>query len=79
MFVTIVRYDVLEHSSKKTLSKKVISFFIIMFVARIFKQSLGARNPVGIGLSYRPARLHSLAEMIPWSRFLSSLNVSKFG
>jgi hypothetical protein len=27
----------------------------------IFKQSIGARNRVGIGLSYRPARLHSLA------------------
>jgi hypothetical protein len=29
--------------------------------AGIFKQSMGARNPVGIGLSYRPARLHRLA------------------
>jgi hypothetical protein len=27
--------------------------------AGIFKQSLGARNRVGIGLSYRPAMLHS--------------------
>jgi hypothetical protein len=27
----------------------------------IFKQPMGARNRVGIGLSYRPARLHSLA------------------
>jgi hypothetical protein len=27
----------------------------------IFKQSIGARNRVGIGLSYRPAMLHSLA------------------
>ncbi len=26
--------------------------------AGIFKQSMGARNRVGIGLSYRPARLH---------------------
>ncbi len=25
---------------------------------------MGARNPVGIGLSYRPARLHRLAESI---------------
>jgi hypothetical protein len=30
-----------------------------------------ARNRVGIGLSYRPARLHRLAESIPW--FLKSL------
>jgi hypothetical protein len=28
------------------------------------KQSMGARNQVGIGLSYRPARLHSLAEFV---------------
>jgi hypothetical protein len=31
--------------------------------AGIFKQSMGARNRVGIGLSYRPARLHRLAEL----------------
>jgi hypothetical protein len=29
--------------------------------AGIFKQAMGARNRVGIGLSYRPARLHRLA------------------
>ena len=28
--------------------------------AGIFKQSMGARNRVGIGLSYRPARLEKL-------------------
>jgi hypothetical protein len=43
--------------------------------AGIFKQSMGARNQVGIGLSYRPARLHRLAEFIPWNRFLGSINV----
>jgi hypothetical protein len=31
----------------------------------IFRQSIGARNRVGIGLSHRPARLHRLAESIP--------------
>jgi hypothetical protein len=37
----------------------------------------GARNRVEIGLSYRPARLHthSLAELVPWNRFLGSLKV----
>jgi hypothetical protein len=30
--------------------------------AGILKQSMGARNRVGIGLSYRPARLNSLAD-----------------
>ncbi len=29
--------------------------------AGIFKQSMGARNRVGIGLSYRPARIHTTA------------------
>ncbi len=40
--------------------------------AGILKQS---RNRVGIGLSYQPARLHRLAEFIPWIRFLGSINV----
>jgi hypothetical protein len=31
----------------------------------ILEQSMGARNRVGIGLSYWPARLHRLAESIP--------------
>ncbi len=33
--------------------------------AGIFKQSMGDGNRVGIGLSYRPARLHSLPEVVP--------------
>jgi hypothetical protein len=40
-----------------------------------FKQSMGARNRVGIGLLYRPAGLHRLAEFIHWNRCLSSINV----
>jgi hypothetical protein len=38
---------------------------------------MGAKNQVGIGLSYRPTRLHSLAELVPWNRFLGSLKVKK--
>ncbi len=38
----------------------------------------GARNRIGIGLSYRPAKLNRLAELIPWNRFLGSLKVKKF-
>ena len=34
--------------------------------AGILKQSMGDRHRVGIGLSYRPARLQRLAEQIPW-------------
>ncbi len=43
--------------------------------AGIFKEFIGARNRVGIGLSYRPARIHRLAELILWNQFLGSLNV----
>ncbi len=39
-------------------------------------KSMGARNRVGIGLSYRLARLHSLgAELILWNPLLCSLKV----
>jgi hypothetical protein len=34
----------------------------ILVSAGIFQQSMEARNRVGIGLSYQPARLHRLAE-----------------
>jgi hypothetical protein len=43
--------------------------------AGIFKESMGARNRGRIGLSYLPARLHTLADLIPWNRFLGSINV----
>jgi hypothetical protein len=36
-----------------------------------------ARNRAGLGLSCRPARLHRLAEWIPWIRLLGSLKVKK--
>jgi hypothetical protein len=34
-----------------------------------------ARNRVGIGLSYQPARLHRPAESIPWNQYLGFLKV----
>jgi hypothetical protein len=40
---------------------------------------MGARNRVGTELSYRPARQHSLAELVPWNRFLGSLKVKNPG
>jgi hypothetical protein len=41
---------------------------------------MGAKNRVGIGLSYRPARLHRLAELlIPWNQFLGFFKVKKSG
>jgi hypothetical protein len=43
----------------------------------IYYQPCGSvRQPY---LSYRPVRLHRLAESTPWDRFLVSLNVYKFG
>jgi hypothetical protein len=47
--------------------------------AGIFKQSVGARNRLGIGLSYRPSRLHRMVELIPWNLFLGSLKVKNSG
>jgi hypothetical protein len=46
--------------------------------AGILEKSMGARNRVGKGLSYRPFRLHRLVKYIPWNRFLGSLKVSKY-
>jgi hypothetical protein len=46
-----------------------------LLCARILEQSMWVRNRVGIGLSFRPARLHRLAESIPWNRFLGFLNI----
>ncbi len=43
----------------------------------IFKQSMGARNRVEIGLSNGPARQHGLAESVPWNRLLGSLKVEE--
>jgi hypothetical protein len=40
---------------------------------------MGARNRVGIGLSYRPAMLHRLTEVIPWNLFLGFMNIEKYG
>jgi hypothetical protein len=47
----------------------------ILSRAGIFKKSMGARHRVGIGLSYRSARLHRLAELMPWHRFHKGLKM----
>ncbi len=72
-------WDVLSAEGFWT-SRQCAHFFLLKTCispscAGIFKQSMGARNRVGIGLSYRPARLHGLAELVPWNRFLCSLKV----
>jgi hypothetical protein len=50
-------------SIKNTLAPSI--YIGLTVCAGIFKQSMGARNLVGIGLSCRPARLHSLAYLVP--------------
>ncbi len=55
--------------SKESIPPPYVAF------AGIFKHSGGARNRAGTGLSYRPARLHSLGELVLWNRFLGSLKV----
>ncbi len=54
--------------------RPILREFYTPFLARagIFKQSMGARYRVGMGLSYEP---NSLAQFIPWNRFLGSINV----
>jgi hypothetical protein len=43
--------------------------------AGIFKKSMRARHRGGIGFSYRPARLHRLAEFIPWNQCRGPINI----
>jgi hypothetical protein len=54
----------------------------ILYIVKIWKinkkggivpPNLYIRNRGGIGFSYRPARLHRLAEFIPWNRFLGPI------
>ncbi len=40
---------------------------------------MGARHRGGVRLSYRPARLHRLAEFIPWNQFRGPIHVKKYG
>ncbi len=47
----------------------------LSYGAGIFKTYMGARHRVGIGLLYRPARLHGLAEFIPWYQFRGPINI----
>jgi hypothetical protein len=51
--------------------------FILASVYRagIFKKSMGARHRGGIGFSNRPARLHRLAEFIPWNQCRGPINI----
>ncbi len=52
-------------------------FLLLHAFSPVFSM-LGARNRVGIRLSYRPARLHRLAELTPWNRFLGLCSLLYF-
>jgi len=51
---------------------------LVCFDSWVVLHDSWARNQVGIVFSYRPARLHKLAESIPWNRFLGSIKVLKY-
>jgi hypothetical protein len=55
-----------ENNGRGEAGKRAVADFIEPR-AGIFKKSMGARHRVGIGLLYWPARLHRLAEFIPWN------------
>jgi hypothetical protein len=59
------------------LLKKSWEYITVAESAVIFSQSMGARNREGIGLSYRPARQHSLAELVPSTSLESILGLLK--
>jgi hypothetical protein len=69
-------------TARKPCSSYIFQFSLIWIVkescAGILEQSMEARNKERIGLLYRPARLHRLAESTPWNRFLGSLKVYKY-
>ncbi len=59
-------------------TNKILFLLSFTFRAGIFKKSMGVRHRGGIGFSYRPARLHRLAEFIPWHQFRSPINILKY-
>ncbi len=64
--VTVTSGEVTKPTYEKCLSIFHGYRICITYCAGIFKQSMGARNRVGNGLSYRPAGLeHRLADSIP--------------
>jgi hypothetical protein len=71
-FATLRKEDFQFHDNEKEDADKGFDRGLCW---NLFKQSYGAKNLVGIGLAYRPARLHRLEELIPWNRFLGSLKV----
>jgi hypothetical protein len=59
------------YKAKKPLAEftQTMQYFRILkaICGVILEQSMGARNRAGVEYSYRSARLHRLAESIPWN------------
>jgi hypothetical protein len=78
--VSLVSGSFHEKTELRHFSNLFKVLYIRHFRAGIFKQFMGlGTGKEYLGLSYRPAGLHRLAEFIPWNRFLGSINVSKYG
>jgi hypothetical protein len=74
-----VQRETLEQKERKCFSRRCPEpvFLNLLRSPGIDSQTGGpVRHPY---LTYRPARLHRLAESIPWNRLLGSLNVYKYG
>jgi hypothetical protein len=54
--------NILRHFSCRKAATTMSTISNLAYSAGILEQSMGTRNRVGIGLSYRTARLHRLAE-----------------
>ncbi len=83
---SVVRFPAEAFLSRGVLIHAGVSRFLGSFndykfgiCAGIFKHSMGARNRVGTRFFYRPARLHSLTELVLLNRFLGSVKDYKFG
>jgi hypothetical protein len=74
LFLGIQKWKIVSSACREE-ERDILKSQYFLYRAGIFKQSMGARNRVGIVLSYRPARLHRLAELIPWNRLLGSISV----
>ncbi len=67
--------DFADYDDNQEQDSTLIKFPVLEFLNNLW----GPRNRVVIGLSYQPARLNSLAELIHWNRLLGSLNVKNSG
>ncbi len=73
VFVDLLRSPGIDFHPGGPVRQPYLSYWLTR--AGIFKKSMGARHRGGIGFSNRPARLHRLAEFIPWNQFRGPINI----